>query len=240
MMIDAAPRFPAAQTDPGMNPRKVFGLWQQVAHRKNRPYSPFAIQQNLGDPWDAPGFLPQGFSFGQDCYPFPSPWSGPTLAGPFLTKPDGAFGHSCAICVMRCFFWFDFLRTAVESGIITTNNRGRKTSCGKSFFLWRFFQPLLRAVCKTRHRAALLALRRVQHLPILPTTVRLPVRLLVGWRGLRHAASTSACRLAIDLNRLSAAVAADTANTSLTRSTGANPRLAVFSFSAACRSFDHV
>ena len=211
-----------------MNPRKVSAFWQQVAHREIPPDSAFAIADAIGNSNPAPVFVQVCTDGGHDCYPFPSPWSDPAWVGPFFQTAVPAFGRSCAICVMPQSFWFVFAGLAVESSSITTNNRGRKLSCAIPFSYWLSFRCHLLAVCRIRHLAALLALRRVQHLPILPITTRLPVRLLADWLVLRRAALTSVCRPAIDLIRRIAF-----APTMLNqRSSGVSPWMAAFLHSA--------
>ena len=242
MMVDISDR---PHPTLSMNPRKDRSLWQQVAHRVKRADSGFAIAQPLGNSDTAPDDLHVCKDGGQHCYPFPSPWSGPARVGPFFPKSKRAFGRVHAICVKGYFFWFVFAGLAVESSSITTNNRGRKTSCGKPSFSWRFFQCPLLAVCKTRPAVALRGLLRVRHLPILPITMRLPARLSVVWRGLRHVALTSVCRRVIDLTSGKVAfLAALLTSKFITRSSGKIPRLAAFAFlapiQAFCRSPSHV
>ena len=211
-----------------MNPRNAIAVWQHVAHRAKCGHSGFAIVRALGNSAVAPAVLQTCSDSGQDCYPFPSPWSGPTRVGPFYTAPKDEIERSCAICVMCHIFWFVFSGLAVESPSITTNNRGRKLSCAIPLSYWLSFRCHLLAVCRIRHLAALLALRRVQHLPILPITTRLPVRLLADWLVLRRAALTSVCRPAIDLIRRIAF-----APTMLNqRSSGVSPWMAAFLHSA--------
>lgn len=207
--------------------------WQYVAHEVVGPDSGFAIPQALGNSGFAPAVLHSCSGGGQDCYPFPFPWSGPRRVGPFFEKPKGMFGRSCAICVMCRFFWFVFSALAVESPTITTNNRGRKSSCGTPLSCWPSFPCRLLAVCKTLHRGALPGPRRVRHLPILRTTMRLLARLLAVWPGPQPAASTSVCRPAIDLKPAQpAALAACQAAKPIQRSSGKIPRLAAFEFSS--------
>ena len=181
-----------------MNSRKVSAIRQQAAHCAIRTDSGFAIERRMGNPDAILVFKHTCIDGGQDCYPFPYPWSGPAKAGPFY-HTVGAIARSCVICVMAAFYWFDFPPLAVESDAITTNNRGRKTSCAKPLSYSLFFQCRLQAVCKTPRRAASRGLRRGPHWPILPTTTRLPARLLAAWRGLQLAALTWACRPVIDL-----------------------------------------
>jgi len=216
-------------------------IWQHVAHRVNRADSGFAIARALGNSAAAPDALQTCTNGGQDCYPFPSPWSGPAWVGPFFLKPMHAIGQSCAICVIRALFWFVFAQLAVESRSITTNNRGRKSSCAKPLSYWLSFQCRLPGACKTLHRAALPGLQRVQPLPILPITTRLPARLLAVWPGLLHAALTSVCHPAIDLIGRAAFAPVVSAK----RSSGVFPRMTAFlhlilSVLSPCRSVAHV
>ena len=229
------------QTAFSMFPRKGWPRWQQVAHQVDRPDSGFAIAQALGNSIRVADALRVCKDCGQDCYPFPSPWSGPAGVGPFFRKLLRAIGHSRAICVRGCFLWFDFAELAVESASITTNNRGRIKTCVKRSSFLRFLQLRWLAVCKTRPAVALPGRLPVPHLPILPTTTRLPARLLVVWRGQQPAASTSACRPAIDLTSArTAAIAAFRAAKTKARSSGDIPRLAAFAFSSPRRSYTDV
>ena len=221
--------FIAKQTALSTNPRRVLPFWQQAAHRAKHPDSGFAIARALGNSAGVPDGLQTCTHGGQDCYPFPSPWSGPARAGPFYPSPLGAILRNCANCLIWRFFRYDFAQLAVESPVITTNNRGRKSSCAIPLSYWPFFPCLLQVACKTQHRAALPGLRQVQRLPILPTTTRLPVRLLAVWRGQQLAASTSVCRPAIDLiSAQTAAIAAFRATRTTMRPTGQVARLVVF------------
>ena len=228
-----------------MNSRKVSAIWQQAAHRVIPPDSGFAIERGLRNSGPASALLHSCADGGQDCYPFPLPWSGPFMAGPFFHTLVGAIARSCVIYVMAAFYWFVFAPLAVESHAITTNNRGRKTSCAKPLSYWLFFQCRLQAVCKTPRRAASQGLRPGPRWPILPTTTRLPARLLAGWRGLQLAASTWACRPVIDLTfSQTAGRPAFGAVCTKQRPSGIIPRLAVFAFLsplvAPHRSLSHV
>ena len=217
-----------------MNPRKVSAFWQQVAHRESPPDSAFAIADAIGNSNVAPAFVQICTDGGHDCYPFPSPWSDPAWVGPFFQTAVPAFGRSCAICVMPQSFWFVFAGLAVESSSITTNNRGRKSSCVKPFFFLHFFRCRWLAACKTLLRAGLRVLRQGRLWPTLPITTPLPVRLLAVWRGLRPAASMWVCRPAIDLKFVQAGPsAANWIPKTIQRSSGDIPRLAAFAFLTA-------
>lgn len=216
-----------------MNPRRATTIWQQVAHREISPDSAFAIAETIGNSDPASAVVQVCTDDGHDCYPFPSPWSDPARVGPFFQTDARVFGRSCAICVMPQSFWFVFAGLAVESSSITTNNRGRKSSCVKPFSYLQSCRCRLRAVCKTQPRAGLQVPRRGLLWPTLPITTPLPARLSVVWRGLQPAASTWGCRPAIDLKPArSAARAPYRAASLIQRSSGEIPRLAAF----ACQS----
>lgn len=228
-----------------MNPRRVSSVWQQAAHQDFSVDIAFAIAGHISDFKTAFVDL-QACKCGEPyCYPFPLPWSGPVWAGPFSKIMEGGLRHSCARYVIDAFFRYAFSVLAVESRAITTNNRGRTSSCIKPLSLWPSFRCRLPAVCKTPHRAVWQALRRVRLLPILPTTAPSPARLSADWPVRRPAASTSACRPAIDLILAQPAeVSAIWAKATLWRSTGNIARLAAFAYLAPDlvhhRSFPHV
>ena len=210
----------------GMNPRSIVPFWQHAAQRPDPRNSGFAIGPGRGNFSAMLAKVPDGVFGGQDCYPFPFPWFGPQRAGPFFTKSAAAFWHLHAICVRIEFFRFVFPRLAVESPSITTNKRGRTSSCGKPLSCLHFFPPRLPAVCKTLQHAVLPGRWRVPHLPILPTITHLQARLLVVWLGLQPAASTWACPPVTDLKPAHSAAAGSIH--SIQRPSGLTPRLAAF------------
>lgn len=180
---------------------KLSAAWQQVAHRVLGHDSGFAIGNPLGNSSPVSALLSSGNRSGQDCYPFPSPWSGPVWVGPFFQRSKRALGPKGAICVKRRFFRFDFSWLAVESASITTNNRGRIKTCVKQSSFFHCFQCRLLAACRTLRRAVLPVRRLGRRLPILPITARLRVRLSAVWPVRPLAALTWVCRPATDLIR---------------------------------------
>lgn len=151
-----------------MNPRKPLILWQEYAERAQAPKTAFALGQGFQHDECIGDLGPSGPAF--HCDPFPTTWLSPPGVEPFFSPSPRASvqdRRTFADRAARALFAFVSVGGAVEKRPITTTNRG-KLSCGKSslFFL---LQPRLQAACKTRQRAALLALSSAQQLRITKT-----------------------------------------------------------------------
>lgn len=168
-----------------MNPRKPLNPWQQFAQRfadANWGFAPtrvFAQSDRIGS-FPAMGTAPH-------CYPFPSLWLSPIGVGPFFSA--GRLGKTSPMGsgVLRnsAFVSED---VAVESAPRTTNNRGNK-SCRKPSPFFFLLQPRLRAACKTRRRAALLAQLSARRSPTIRTPRCLTEPSLAALQALRLARS---------------------------------------------------
>jgi len=124
------------------------------------------------------------------CYPSPSLRSGPSQAGPTLSRRAGAD------CVSRIRNCFESRVISVESAAITTNQRG-SIPCASRLSFSPFFQCHWLAACRTRHRAALLAQRPVRSSPMPPRVTSSPAPSLAVLRVPQAAGSTSGFRPAV-------------------------------------------
>lgn len=136
----------------------------------------------------------------QRCYPSPSLRSGPSQAGPILMRRSSVQGDDCVGRLRNCFQIRD---VAVESGAITTNQRG-STPCASRLSSLLYFPRPWPAACRTRQRAAWPARRLALWSPMLWTKTCWPARRLAGWRVLPPAASNLACRPAARAIKLTA------------------------------------
>jgi hypothetical protein len=82
------------------------------------------------------------------CYPSPSLRSGPSQAGPSLVWMQGL--ADCAGWMRNCL---EIRVVAIESGAITTNQRG-SSPCASRLSCSLFFPRRWPVVCRTLHRAA--------------------------------------------------------------------------------------
>jgi hypothetical protein len=178
-----------------MFPRKPLFPRQVFAHASARGETGFAPTHGFRQDIQIGGSDPKGHA--PHCYPFPSDWPGPLWAGlSFGGNPRAA--RLFANPASNGDFHLVSAANPVESGAITTNARGR-TSCGNlslSFFLSPCRWP---AACKTPRLAGLPARRLARLSPMPPKAMRLTARssaVLPVWQ---PAASTWACRPAIDL-----------------------------------------
>ena len=154
-----------------MNPRNPLAFWQKYAQGPACDVFGFATASGLRN--DRTASIAKGFSAasGQDCFPFPSPWSGPARVGPIFSGP--AFRRRIAACVKTAVLGFDFAMIPVESPAITTNQRGSYQCVNPLSFLpcSPFRLPV---AWTTRPRAALAARPQARFWPVPPTTTRLP------------------------------------------------------------------
>lgn len=121
----------------------------------------------------------------RDCYPFPSPWSGPSRVGPFFCAAGSTRRQVADLSGAR-FFGFAFASDSLESGPITITNRG-SLPCGKPFFSSLLSPCRLPAVCKTRLRAGLPGPLPAPSSPMRPTTTPSPARSSADLRAQRPA-----------------------------------------------------
>ena len=128
----------------------------------------------------------------QCCFPYPSPRSGRSLAGPPLR--GGRVGNRLLPNLRNHFQSGDI---AVESAAITTKPRGSHT-CGNRLSSSLFSPPHWQAACRTLHRAARRVLRRVSSLLTRPTATCLPALSWAALRALQPAASMSGSAPATD------------------------------------------
>ena len=196
-----------------MNPRKPLASWQEFAQGFGRAQFGFAMWAGLRNDVNVPGNAHISRVFGQDCYPFPSPWPDPLRVRSFFSGRSAALRRVVAVGVKVSFFQFASALVAVESAGRTTTKRG-SSKCRNRLSLSPFLPCRWLAACKTRRRARLPARLGVRPLPTLPTTTRSLARLSVALRALRPVASIWACRPATDL------IAAFAAHASLTASRG--------------------
>lgn len=196
-----------------MNPRKPLASWQEFAQGFGRAQFGFAMWAGLRNDVNVPGNAHISRVFGQDCYPFPSPWPDPLRVGSFFSGRSAALRRVVAVGVKVSFFQFASALVAVESAGRTTTKRG-SSKCRNRLSLSPFLPCRWLAACKTPPRVGLLALLRARLLPTSPTTTLSPARSLVVLPALQPAASIWACRPATDL------IAANAAHASLTASRG--------------------
>jgi hypothetical protein len=192
-----------------MNPRNPLSLWQKFAQGFACDEIAFATDTGLRD--DIRVLCAADFSVvtGQDCYPFPSPRSGPERVGPIFSPPP--FRRPTAICTKTAVLGFEFAMIPVESPAIKTNQRGSIRCVNLSSFL--LCSPFrLPVAWTTRPRAGLAARLRARFWPVQPTTTRLPVRSSAALRARRLAPCLRPSAPAIDLTAASAATAITTAS----------------------------
>ncbi len=156
----------------------------------------FAMLCGFGQDRSVAGDTAPSAPAGPDCYPFPSPWPDPLRVRPFLRA--GTFGKAPRDIAHDGIFQFDFPRKAVESGVITTRNRG-SSSCVNPSFSSRFSFSRLPAACRTPDRAPLPVLRRAPSSPMRPTTMPSPAPSSVVWPALHRAACRRRNARATDL-----------------------------------------
>ncbi len=126
-----------------MFPLNPLASWQEFAHGLGRAGFGFAMGKGI---CQAVGMRSgQPFVGGaQDCYPFPSPWPGPSWVRLFLFRVGRGFAGGFARS--RQFF-FSIRRNTIESALIITTNRGSSTCVKSSFFpflpfRWRAASPM--------------------------------------------------------------------------------------------------
>jgi hypothetical protein len=196
-----------------MNPRKPLASWQEFAQGFGPAQFGFAMRAGLRNDMNVPGNAHISRVFGQDCYPFPSPWPDPLRVRSFFSDRSAALRRVVAVCVNSRFFQFASALVAVESAGRTTTKRG-SSKCRNRLSLSPFSPCRWLAACRTPRRVGLRALPLVPPLPTLLTTTPSLARLSVALRALQPAASIWACRPATDL------IAAFAAHASLTASRG--------------------
>lgn len=185
-----------------MNPRNPLAFWQKYAQGPACDVFGFATASGLRN--DRTASIAKGFSAasGQDCFPFPSPWSGPARVGPIFSGP--AFRRRIAACVKTAVLGFEFAMIPVESPAITTNQRG-SYQCVNLFSFLPCLPFRLPDAWMTRPRAALAARPQARFWPVPPTTTRLPVRSSAGLRARRLAPCLRRSAPATDLTAAFAA-----------------------------------
>jgi hypothetical protein len=163
-------------------------FWQASAQAEFGVFRTFAIVGNARH-----CFLAGRRQLGHDlrsyrCYPSPSLRSGPSQAGPTLVGQRS--GAGCASRIKNCFEIRDI---AVESGAITTNQRGSPTCASRLSF--SFFSPLRwPAACRILHRAGLPAPLQAHLSPMRWMKTWSQVPRSVVWLVSQPAASSLACR----------------------------------------------
>jgi hypothetical protein len=173
-------------------------FWQASAQAGSAVFRTFAIVGNARH-----CFFAGRRQLGHDlrsyrCYPSPSLRSGPSQAGPTLVGQRS--GAGCASSMKNCFEIRDI---AVESGAITTNQRGSLTCASRLSF--SHFSPLRWLVaCRILHRAGLPVplLARLSPMRWMKTWSRAPRS--AAWPVSRPAASSLACRPATRATDLAA------------------------------------
>ena len=155
-----------------MNPRNPLSVWQNFA--QGVPLREFGFATLPGLRNDQSALFTKGFSMvaGQDCFPFPSPWSGPKRVGPIFSVQ--ARRRRIAARVKTAVLGFDFAMIPVESPAITTNQRG-SLRCVDLFSFLPCLPFRLPDAWMTRPRAGLAVQLRARFWPAPPTTMRLPV-----------------------------------------------------------------
>ncbi len=155
-----------------MNPRNPLSVWQKFAQGVTLREFGFATLPGLRNDQSVP--FTKGFSMvaGQDCFPFPSPWSGPKRVGPIFFAQ--ALRRRIATHVKTAVLGFDFAMIPVESPAITTNQRG-SLRCVNLFSFLPCLPFRLPDAWMTRPRAGLAVRPQVRFWPAPPTTMRLPV-----------------------------------------------------------------
>lgn len=169
-----------------MNPRNPLSVWQKFAQGPALREFGFATMTGLRDDQNAPFTKEFSTVSGHDCFPFPSPWSGPARVGPIFSAR--AFRRRIATCVKTAVLGFDFAMIPVESPAITTNQRGSYQCVNPLSFLpcLPFRLPVAWTI---RPRAALAARPQAQFWPVQPTTTHLPAPLsaaLAVWLRARY------------------------------------------------------
>ena len=192
-----------------MIPRNPLSVWQKFAQGPALREFGFATVTGLRDDQSAPFTKEFSTVSGHDCFPFPSPWSGPARVGPIFSAR--AFRRRIATCVKTAVLGFDFAMIPVESPAITTNQRGSYQCVNPLSFLpcSPFRLPV---AWTTRPRAALAARPQARFWPVQPTTTRLPVRSSAGLRARRLAPCQRRSAPATDLTAAFAAPSITTAS----------------------------
>ena len=183
-----------------MFPRKPLFLWQQFAQGLGRAKTGFAPTRlfSQGGGHDDRCSGPCGRGLEPHCDPFPLIWLSPLGVGPFFCDaaispvPKARNGRGFADDTKHfgdngLFFAFPDGHDALDSGAITTSNRG-KLSCGNlslSFLL----QRRLPAACKTPARAPWLVRSPARSLQMRPTAMSRMAPSLAVWPVSRPAPS---------------------------------------------------
>lgn len=155
-----------------MIPRNPLSVWQKFAQGSACCEFGFATMTGLRDDETAPFTKEFSTVSGHDCFPFPSPWSGPARVGPIFSAR--ALRRRIAAYVKTAVLGFDFAMIPVESPAITTNQRGSLRCVNPLSFLP--CSPFrLPDAWMTRPRADLAARPQARFWPVQPTTTRLPV-----------------------------------------------------------------
>lgn len=177
-------------------------FWQAFAQAGIGVFKAFAI---AGIPGHC--FLAGHRQLGHDlrttrCYPSPSLRSGPSQAGPTLpgSRVERGLGAGCASWMKNCFEIRDI---AVESGAITTNQRGSLTCASRLSF--SLFSPRRWPVaCRILHRAVLPVPLQARWSPMRWMKTWSPAPQSVVWPVSQPAASSLACRPATRATDLAA------------------------------------
>lgn len=158
-----------------MFPRKPLAIWQSFAQGSALAEIGFAGCAGLGNDARVPD-VAASLPVRQDCYPFPSPWPGPTRVRPFFRGPDA---RQAANRMKIGFLGFELVVDFVELLPITTNQRG-SSPCGNLSFSLLCSQHRLPVAWTIRPRAAWPVRPLARFWPVPPTTTPLPVRSLAA------------------------------------------------------------
>ncbi len=172
-----------------MFPLNPLASWQEFAHGLDRAGFGFAMGKGICQ--SAPLRAVHPFVSGaHDCYPFPSPWPGPSKVRPFLFRVGRGFAG--ALAQSRDFF-FSFCRNTIESTPIITTKRGSSTCVSFSFFP---FLPCRWLAASPMTCSAVLSVRALARFwPTSPTIRSSRARLSVVWLAPSATTSTSAADL---------------------------------------------
>jgi hypothetical protein len=170
---------------------------QPFAQAPTDPANAIALPFSLGKCLRAGRRQPHFGLCTSDCYPSPSLRSGPSQAGP---TPFRSNVSGWTKWFRNCFEIRDF---ALESGTITTNQRG-SSKCGSRLSSSLFSPRPLPAACRTLHRAGLRVPPAARSSRMRWTKTWLPVPPLAEWLALPPAGSTWACRPATPATDLTA------------------------------------